>query len=72
MNNQQEITMQKLLSMWISDLAAKHRRYQVNHAINRTMRDIELTRREIAEKMAAQRALVEDLMHLRAERNSIQ
>lgn len=64
--------MPKLLSMWLENLAAKHRRYQVNYAINRTMRDIELTRREIAEKLAAQRVLVEDLMNLRAERNSIQ
>lgn len=71
-NQQQEITMPELLGMWISKMLESHRRYQIKHAIHRAQRNLELINREIAEQLEAKRHTQQELMQLRAERNSIQ
>jgi len=65
------MTPTQLLSLWLASVAQAHRRYQNKHAIHRTERDLELTCREIADRLAAKRTLQIDLMNLKRERNSI-
>jgi len=64
--------MPELLSMWVKKIVESHRRYQIEHAIHRAQRNLDLINREIAEKLDAKRHTHHELMQLRAERNSIQ
>ena len=61
----------KLLSLSIGGLAQSYRRRRIESAIARTQRDLDLTAREIAEKLDTKRALHFYLMNLKAERNSL-
>ena len=63
--------MRELFGMWIKKFSRSTRQYQLDRAIKLTQRDIELTSREICEKMEARRQLYLDLMNLKIDRDAI-
>lgn len=63
--------MLKLLSLFLAKLDIQYRRFQNKRLIAEYERDLELTNREIAERLDAKRQLQADLMHLKAERRAL-
>jgi hypothetical protein len=61
----------QLLRLWPSQIGRMLHKWSVQRAITIRERDLELTNREIADRLEARRVLTADLMNLKRELRSI-